>query len=106
MSIGVVNSQFTPQSKIYLLKGLEIDAMNNTFWGAFNNTEEQFNFFMDNYDHIVFENYTYQRKDGTVVVPGLYDDLRLYNYLIYQNGNTGNKIKMDLLLYHKFRVSK
>lgn len=93
MSIGVVNSQFTPQSKIYLLKGLEIDAMNNTFWGAFNNTEEQFNFFIDNYDHIVFENYTYQRKDGTVVIPGLYDDLRLYNYLIYQNGDTGNKSK-------------
>lgn len=93
MSIGVVNSQFTPQSKIYLLKGLEIDAMDNTFWGAFNNTEEQFNFFMDNYEHVVFENYTYQRKDGTVVVPGLYDDLRLYNYLIYQNGDTGNKSK-------------
>lgn len=93
MSIGVVNSQFTPQSKIYLLKGLEIDAMNNTFWGAFNNTEEQFNFFINNYDHIEFENYTYQRKDGTVVVPGLYDDLRLYNYLIYQNGDTGNKSK-------------
>lgn len=93
MSIGVVNSQFTPQSKIYLLKGLEIDAMNNTFWGAFNNTEEQFNFFINNYDHIEFENYTYQRKDGTVVVPGIYDDLRLYNYLIYQNGGTGNKSK-------------
>lgn len=93
MSIGVVNSQFTPQSKIYLLKGLEIDAMNNTFWGAFNNTEEQFNFFIDNYDHIVFENYTYQRKDGTVVVPGLYDDLRLYNYMVYRNGDTGNKSK-------------
>lgn len=93
MSIGVVNNQFTPQSKIYLLKGLEIDAMNNTFWGAFNNTEEQFNFFINNYDHVVFENYTYQRKDGTVVVPGLYDDLRLYNYLIYQNGDTGNKAK-------------
>lgn len=93
MSIGVVNSQFTPQSKIYLLKGLEIDAMNNSFWGAFNNTLEQFNFFMDNYEHIVFENYTYQRKDGTVVVPGLYDNLRLYNYLIYQNGDTGNKSK-------------
>lgn len=93
MSIGVVNSQFTPQSKIYLLKGLEIDAMNNTFWGAFNNTEEQFNFFINNYDHIKFENYTYQRKDGTVVVPGVYDDLRLYNYLIYQNGDTGNKSK-------------
>lgn len=93
MSIGVVNAQFTPQSKIYLLKGLEIDAMNNTFWGAFNNTEEQFNFFTNNYDHIEFENYTYQRKDGTVVVPGLYDDLRLYNYLIYQNGDTGNKSK-------------
>ena len=28
---GVVNNQFTPQSTIYLLKGLEIDAMNNTF---------------------------------------------------------------------------
>ena len=93
MSIGVVNSQFTPQSKIYLLKGLEIDAMNNTFWGAFDTPEKQFNFFMNNYDHIVFENYTYQRKDGTVVVPGVYDDLRLYNYLIYQNGSTGNKAK-------------
>ena len=93
MSIGVVNSQFTPLSKIYLLKGLEIDAMNNTFWGAFDTPEKQFNFFINNYDHIVFENYTYQRKDGTIVVPGLYDDLRLYNYLIYQNGNTGNKAK-------------
>lgn len=93
MSIGVVNSQFTPQSKIYLLKGLEIDAMNNTFWGAFDTPEKQFKFFINNYDHIVFENYTYQRKDGTVVVPGVYDDLRLYNYLIYQNGSTGNKAK-------------
>lgn len=93
MSIGVVNSQFTPQSKIYLLKGLEIDAMNNTFWGAFDTPENQFNFFINNYDHIEFENYTYQRKDGTVVVPGVYDDLRLYNYLIYQNGSTGNKAK-------------
>lgn len=93
MSIGVVNSQFTPQSKIYLLKGLEIDAMNNTFWGAFNNTKEQFNFFINNYDHVVFENYTYQRKDGTVVVPGIYDDLRLYNYMIYSNGDTGNRSK-------------
>lgn len=93
MSIGVVNSQFTPQSKIYLLKGLEIDAMNNTFWGAFDTPENQFNFFIENYDYIVFENYTYQRKDGTVVVPGIYDDLRLYNYLIYQNGSTGNKAK-------------
>lgn len=93
MSIGVVNSQFTPQSKIYLLKGLEIDAMNNTFWGAFDTPEKQFNFFINNYDHIVFENYTYQRKDGAVVVPGVYDDLRLYNYLIYQNGSTGNKAK-------------
>lgn len=93
MSIGVVNSQFTPQSKIYLLKGVPIDAMNNTFWGAFDTTDRQFNFFINNYDHIEFENYTYQRKDGTVVVPGLYDDLRLYNYLIYQNGDTGNKSK-------------
>lgn len=90
---GVVNSQFTPQSTIYLLKGLEIDAMNNTFWGAFDTPEKQFNFFMDNYDHIEFNDYTYQRKDGTVVVTGSYDDLRLYNYLIYKNGNVGNKSK-------------
>lgn len=90
---GVVNNQFTPQSTIYLLKGLEIDAMNNTFWGAFDTTEKQFNFFMDNYDHIEFNDYTYQRKDGTVVVTGSYDDLRLYNYLIYKNGNVGNKSK-------------
>lgn len=90
---GVVNSQFTPQSTIYILKGLEIDAMNNTFWGAFDTPENQFSFFMDNYDHIEFNDYTYQRKDGTVVVTGSYDDLRLYNYLIYRNGNVGNKSK-------------
>ena len=90
---GVVNNQFTPQSTIYLLKGLEIDAMNNTFWGAFDTPENQFSFFMDNYDHIEFNDYTYQRKDGTVVVTGSYDDLRLYNYLIYRNGNVGNKSK-------------
>lgn len=90
---GVVNNQFTPQSTIYLLKGLEIDAMNNTFWGAFDTPENQFSFFMDNYDHIEFNDYTYQRKDGTVVVTGSYDDLRLYNYLIYRNGNLGNKSK-------------
>ena len=90
---GVFNNQFTPQSTIYLLKGLEIDAMNNTFWGAFDTPEKQFNFFMDNYDHIEFNDYTYQRKDGTVVVTGSYDDLRLYNYLIYKNGNVGNKSK-------------
>ena len=90
---GVVNNQFTPQSTIYLLKGLEIDAMNNTFWGAFDSPEKQFNFFKDNYDHIEFNDYTYQRKDGTVVVTGSYDDLRLYNYLIYRNGNVGNKNK-------------
>lgn len=90
---GVVNSQFTPQSKIYLLKNVPIDAMNNTFWGAFDTQEKQFNFFMNNYEHIEFSEYTYQRKDGTVVVNGIYDDLRLYNYLIYQNGDTGNKSK-------------
>ena len=88
---GVVNNQFTPQSTIYLLKGLEIDAMNNTFWGAFDTPEKQFNFFMNNYDHIEFNDYTYQRKDGTVVVTGSYDDLRLYNYLIYRNGVTFQK---------------
>lgn len=93
MSVGVVNSQFTPQSKIYLLKNVPIDAMCNTFWGAFNTKDEQFDFFMSNYSHIEFEDFTYQRKDGTVVVPGLYDDLRLYNYLVYKNGNTGNKSK-------------
>lgn len=93
MSIGVVNSQFTPQSTLYLLKDVPIDAMNNTFWGAFSSKDEQFNFFINNYSHVEFDNYTYQRKDGTVVVQGLYDDLRLYNYLIYKNGDTGNKSK-------------
>lgn len=90
---GVVNSQFTPHSKIYLLKSVPIDAMNNTFWGAFNGVDEQFNFFMDNYEHIEFSEFTYQRKDGTVVVNGIYDDLRFYNYLIYHNGEEGNKAK-------------
>lgn len=91
----ILNSQFTPDTTIILLKGVECDAMNNTYWGCFNTPEEQYNFYMKNFENqkITYDNYTYQRANGVVLVDGAFDDLRTYNYMMYRNKKTGNGAK-------------
>ena len=91
----ILNSQFTPDTTIILLKGVECDAMNNTYWGCFSTTEEQYNFYMNNFENqkITYDNYTYQRANGVVLVDGAFDDLRTYNYMMYRNKKTGNGSK-------------
>lgn len=93
MTVGIVNSQFTPKTKIFLYKEVPIDAMNNTFWGCFSNKEEQKEFFDSNYEHTTLNDYSYQRRDGTVNIEGDYDDFRNYNYMVYHNGETGNRAR-------------
>lgn len=91
----ILNSQFTPDTTIILLKGVECDAMNNTYWGCFSTPEEQYNFYMENFENqkITYDNYTYQRANGVVLVDGAFDDLRTYNYMMYRNKKTGNGAK-------------
>ena len=60
-SMPILNSQFTPDTTIILLKGVECDAMNNTYWGCFRTPEEQYNFYMNNFENqkITYDNYTF-----------------------------------------------
>lgn len=91
----LINDQFTPDTTIILLKGVECDPMNNTYWGCFSTPEEQYEFFMTNFSYkkIIYDHYTYQRSNGTVIVDGNFDDLRTYNYMLYRNKKTGNGAK-------------
>ena len=89
MTIGVYNNQFTPETQIYILKGVECDAMNNTYWGVFNSKDEQLQFFLNNFDYKVFNDFTYQRANGVVNIEGDFDEIRKYNYLIYKNRKAG-----------------
>lgn len=89
MSIGVYNNQFTPETQIYILKGVECDAMNNTYWGVYEDKESQLNFFLENFEYKVFNDFTYQRVNGVVNIEGDFDEIRKYNYMIYKNRKAG-----------------
>lgn len=89
MTIGVYNNQFTPETQIYILKGVECDAMNNTYWGVYGDKESQLNFFLNNFEYKVFNDFTYQRVNGIVNIEGDFDDIRKYNYMIYKNRKAG-----------------
>ena len=89
MTIGVYNNQFTPETQIYILKGVECDAMNNTYWGVYEDKESQLQFFLNNFEYKVFNDFTYQRVNGVVNIEGDFDELRKYNYMIYKNRKAG-----------------
>lgn len=78
----------TPQTDVYLLKvPLEINDINQL---TFSNAAAQFNYF-NSLPKIQFDNFTYQRKDGTIRVPGYFDELIEYNYVMYRNEGYSNK---------------
>lgn len=79
----------TPQTDVILLKvPLEINDNNQL---TFENAEAQYNYF-HGLPKIEFEsNFTYQRKDGTIRVPALIDDIMNYNYVMYRNEAYNNK---------------
>ena len=72
----------TPQTYVYLLKvPLEIDNINQL---TFANKQAQFNYF-NSLPKIAVDNFTYQRKDGTIRYGANFDDLIGYNYCMYRN---------------------
>lgn len=77
-----------PQSDVYLLKvPLEIDELNQL---TFANATAQYNYF-NGLQKLAFDNFTYQRKDGTLRIPALMDTIIGYNYVMYRNTAYSNK---------------
>ena len=71
-----------PQTDLYLLKvPLEIDEANQL---TFSTTTAQFNYF-NSLPKLPADNFTYQRKDGTIRFPANFDDIMQYNYVMYRN---------------------
>lgn len=78
----------TPQTDVYLLKvPLEIDEVNQL---TFSNATAQHNYFNSLPKRSV-DNFTYQRKDGTIRYGANFDDLISYNYVMYRNDAYSNK---------------
>ena len=78
----------TPSTDLILLKcPLEIDQQNQI---TFSNSSAQQNYF-NSLPKLEVQDFTYQRKDGTVRFPAVFDDIRNYNYCMYRNVNYTNK---------------
>lgn len=78
----------TPQTDVYLLKvPLEINDINQL---TFANTTAQYNYFNSLPKRSV-DNFTYQRKDGTIRYGANFDDIMQYNYVMYRNDAYSNK---------------
>ena len=78
----------TPQTDVYLIKcPLEINDINQL---TFTNAEAQFNYF-NSLPKIPVDNFTYQRKDGTMRFGMHFDDLISYNYVMYRNDAYSSK---------------
>lgn len=78
----------TPNTDVILLKvPLEISDNNQL---TFANATAQYNYFYS-LPKLAFDKFTYQRKDNTIRVGALIDDLYEYNYVMYRNTNHSNK---------------
>lgn len=80
----------TPQTDVILLKvPLEINDENQL---TFATATAQYNYFNGLPGRLeVGTDFTYQRKDGTINVGYLIDDIQTYNYVMYRNENFSNK---------------
>ena len=78
----------TPQTDVYLLKvPLEIDDINQL---TFANATAQFNYF-NSLPKLAVDDFTYQRKDGTIRFGANFDDIIGYNYVMYRNDAYSSK---------------
>ena len=78
----------TPSTDVYLLKvPLEINDLNQL---TFSNATAQHNYF-NSLPKLSVNDFTYQRKDGTIRYGGEFDDLLTYNYVMYRNDAFSNK---------------
>ena len=98
----------TPQNEIVLLNlPIEIDNKNVL---SFANANAQFQWFRFQTDQRQYDNITYVRKDGYVVVNDNFDNLMHFNYCMYQNENFSTKwfyafiVKMEWLSPNSTKV--
>ena len=78
----------TPQTDVYLLKvPLEMDDYNQI---TFASKTAQYNYF-NSLPKLEVDNFTYQRKDGTIRFGANFDDIIQYNYVMYRNDAYSNK---------------
>lgn len=78
----------TPNTDLYLLKvPLEIDSVNQL---TFSNAAAQFNYF-NSLPKLAVDDFTYQRKDGTIRFSANFDEIVTYNYVMYRNTEYSNK---------------
>lgn len=78
----------TPQTDVYLLHvPLEINDVNQL---TFANATAQYNYF-SSLPKLSVDNFTYQRKDGTIRFGANFDSLLSYNYVMYRNDAFSNK---------------
>ena len=78
----------TPNTEVRIVKvPIEIDEKNQI---NFANATAQYNYF-NSLTKKTYTQFTYQRKDGTITLPELVDDIYSYNYVMYKNVNFSNK---------------
>lgn len=78
----------TPNTELRLLKvPLEIDEINQL---TFANAEAQYNYF-NSLTKLPVDDFTYQRKDGTIRFGANFDEILTYNYVMYQNTEYSDK---------------
>ena len=78
----------TPETRVHLLSVPLENNMKNTLWFA--NKTDQYNYFYSTRKKTNID-FTYQRKDKTMTVPYLVDDIYNCNYVMYQNHNFNDK---------------
>lgn len=80
---------FSPDSSVRLLN-MQIDPeLRNTLWFPDRNT--QTNWFLSQTDFMSFTDYSYVKKDDTIVLACREEDIWRFNYVMYQNSNFSNK---------------
>ena len=79
----------TPDSDVVFLHvPLELSDTNQI---NFATATDQYNYFNGLTNKKSYDNFTYQRKDGTIRVPDSFDNLISYNYVMYRNDHYSTK---------------
>lgn len=78
----------TPSTDLLLLKcPIEVDQQNQITFSSYAAQEAYFR----SLPNIEVTDFTYQRKDGIVRFPAVFEEIRNYNYVMYKNSAYGNK---------------
>lgn len=80
---------FSPDSSLRLLNVRMDSELRNTLWFPDRNT--QTNWFLSQQDFVSFTDYSYVKKDNTIVLACREEDIWRFNYVMYQNTNFSTK---------------